>query len=49
MRQKFVDELWADGRDTVLFVGNQEQHPHSFLVLGIFWPRRADLQQSLLG
>lgn len=49
MRQKFVDELWADGRDTVLFVGNQEQHPHSFLVLGIFWPPRADLQQSLLG
>lgn len=48
MRQKFVDELWAEDRDTVLFVGNQEQHPHAFLVLGIFWPPRGGLQQSLL-
>jgi hypothetical protein len=30
-------DLW-EGRDTVLFVGNQEQHPISFLVLGVFWP-----------
>jgi hypothetical protein len=37
MRAKFEDELWS-GRDTVLFVGNQEQHPAAFLVLGIFWP-----------
>jgi hypothetical protein len=37
MRAKFEGELW-NGRDTVLFVGNQEQHPASFLVLGIFWP-----------
>lgn len=49
MRKKFVDELWADRNDTVLFVGNQEQHPHSFLVLGIFWPPRGGVQQSLLG
>jgi hypothetical protein len=48
MRQKFVDELWAEDRDTVLFVGNQEQHPHAFLVLGIFWPPRGGLQGSLL-
>lgn len=38
MRNKFVDQMWTD-RDTVLFVGNQEQHPTSFLVLGIFWPK----------
>jgi hypothetical protein len=38
IRAKFVDELWGEGRSTVLFVGNQEQHPASFLVLGIFWP-----------
>jgi len=37
MRAKFEGERW-NGRDTVLFVGNQEQHPASFLVLGIFWP-----------
>ena len=47
MRRKFEDELWAASRDTVLFVGNQEQHPHSFLILGVFWPPRADIQGSL--
>jgi len=34
---RFSHDLWQ-GRDTVLFVGNQEQHPISFLVLGVFWP-----------
>ena len=38
MRQKFVNTLWATNRDTMLFVGNMEQHPQSFLILGIFWP-----------
>jgi hypothetical protein len=37
LRQKFEVEMWK-GRDTVLFVGNQEEHPGSFLVLGVFWP-----------
>ncbi len=48
MRRRFVDELWAPGRDTVLFVGNQEQYPISFLVLGIFWPPAGPVQTSLL-
>ena len=48
MRQKFVDELWAPDRDTVLFAGNMAQHPGSFLILGVFWPPSAALQQSLL-
>jgi hypothetical protein len=46
MRVKFEDTLWR-GRDTVLFVGNQEQHPISFLVLGVFWPP-AGATQGLL-
>ena len=37
MRAKFEDTLWQ-GRDTVLFIGNQEQHPMSPLILGVFWP-----------
>jgi len=49
MHNKFVAELWADDRDTVLFSGNMEQHPQSFLVLGVFWPPKTGLQQSLLG
>ena len=46
MRQKFERELW-DGRDSVLFVGNQEQHPISFLVLGVFWPPDTAYQPRL--
>lgn len=46
VRQKFEDELWAN-RDTVLFVGNQEQHPVSFLVLGVFWPPAGPVQAVL--
>lgn len=38
MREKFVGDLWGENRSSVLFVGNQEQHPASFLVLGVFWP-----------
>lgn len=45
LREKFEQQMWA-GRDTVLFVGNQNEHPASFLVLGIFWPPSGDLQGS---
>ena len=48
MHQKFVGELWAADRGSVLFVGNMEQRPWNFLVLGVFWPPSQDLQQSLL-
>jgi hypothetical protein len=48
MRRKFEDELWASDRDTVLLVGNMEQRPWNFLVLGVFWPPREGLQPSLL-
>jgi hypothetical protein len=46
MRHKFEDELW-DGRDSVLFVGNQNEHPASFLVLGVFWPPEGAVQGVL--
>jgi hypothetical protein len=48
MRAKLVGEMFGPGRDSVLFVGNQEQHPQSFLVLGIFWPPTDNGQMSLL-
>ncbi|MDF1597698.1 MAG: hypothetical protein P1T08_16585 [Acidimicrobiia bacterium] len=48
IRQKFVSELWAAGRASALFVGNMEQRPWNFLVLGVFWPPVQGLQQSLL-
>lgn len=37
MRKRFEDDLWSK-RDAVLYVGDQEQHPGAFLVLGVFWP-----------
>lgn len=50
IRQKFIDDLWAMGKETVMFVGNMEQYPCSFLVLGVFWPPKTPyMQQTLLG
>jgi hypothetical protein len=47
MRQKLEQEMWQ-GKAAALFVGNQEQHPASFLVLGVFWPPAASYQPRLL-
>lgn len=46
MRVKLEQDLWQ-GRATVLFAGNQQQHPISFLVLGVFWPPDAPTQGVL--
>jgi hypothetical protein len=40
MKQKWIDELWGQYKDSYLFVGNQRIHPRSFLILGVFWPPR---------
>lgn len=47
MRTKFERQLWTD-KDSVLFVGNMEQYPWNFLVLGIFWPPSEPTQRTLL-
>jgi hypothetical protein len=39
LREKFLDEICGADRETHFFVGNQHQHPQSYLVLGAFWPR----------
>jgi hypothetical protein len=41
LREKFLSQLCAPGRDTYFFLGNQHQHRRSFLVLGVFWPPAA--------
>jgi len=46
MRQKLEEGLWHN-RDSVLFVGNQEQRPWGFLVLGVFWPPLGPVQGVL--
>ncbi len=46
MRDKFERQMWRN-RSSVLFVGNMEQRPWNFLVLGIFWPPDQEFQPRL--
>ena len=39
MRDKFLDQMCADGRDVRFYLGNQQRYPRGFLVLGVWWPR----------
>ncbi len=41
LRDKWLGELCGADKDTMLYVGNQHQHPESFLVLGVFYPKKA--------
>ncbi len=47
-RARFLDDMCSRGRDTYFFVGNQHQYPSSFLVLGLFWPKRNSRPQPTL-
>lgn len=47
LRQRWVGDLCAPDRDTAFIVGNQHQHPISFLVLGVWWPERRPEQLAL--
>jgi hypothetical protein len=39
IRHKWLNQLCGGDRDPQFFVGNMHQHPQSFLVLGVFWPK----------
>jgi hypothetical protein len=43
IRRKWLGELCGGDKDVHFFVGNQHQHPTSFLVLGVYYPPK---QQS---
>lgn len=47
LRAKWLGQLCASDRDTALFVGNQHQHPGSFMVLGVWWPPKQGEQLAL--
>jgi hypothetical protein len=49
LKARWIGELCAPNRDTAFFVGNQHQHPGSFLVLGVWWPPRQPEQLALRG
>lgn len=40
LRERWLEDLCGDDRSTQFFVGNMHQHPASFLVLGVFSPKR---------
>ncbi|OGP59018.1 MAG: hypothetical protein A2V67_08405 [Deltaproteobacteria bacterium RBG_13_61_14] len=40
VRQKYYDEMCDSGKDTHFFVGTLFQHPTSWIVLGVFWPKK---------
>jgi hypothetical protein len=40
IREKYADKMWAERFDTFLYVGNQYRYPKSFLLLGVFWPKK---------
>lgn len=46
IKAKWLDEMCADTREPMFFVGDQHRYPGQFLVLGTFWPaRRPDENQ----
>jgi hypothetical protein len=45
IRAKYFDELCGPERDTHFFVGNHSLYPASFMVLGVFWPPKAQQQE----
>jgi hypothetical protein len=49
LKERWIGKLCAPQRDTAFFVGNQHQHPGSFLVLGVWWPPRQPEQLTLGG
>jgi hypothetical protein len=47
-RERFLTAMCGPGRATHFFVGNQHQHPQSFLVLGVWSPSRSAAEQGSL-
>lgn len=40
LRGKFLDQMCSPDRDVIFYVGNQQKRQQSFMILGLFWPRR---------
>lgn len=48
IKHKWLDEMCAEGRDTMFFVGDQHTRPGKFLVLGTFYPERRPNEGQLV-
>jgi len=49
VRQKFLDELCGPDKDTHFIVGTVLAYPKSWVVIGVFYPKRGEKQLSLFG
>ena len=38
VKEKWLDTMCSNKRETYFYVGNMWQHPKQFMVLGVFWP-----------
>ena len=47
VRQKFLDQLCGSDRDTHFYVGTILAYPKSWVVIGVFWPKRENAPPEL--
>jgi hypothetical protein len=50
VKQKFLGELYAPERNTHFYVGTILAHPKTWVVIGVYWPKKdavASKQSSL--
>lgn len=41
IKDRWIGDMCAGNRETMFIAGNMHQHPRSFLVLGVWWPKRS--------
>lgn len=49
IKKKWMGELCGSDKDILFFVGNGYQTPKSFMVLGVFYPKKGPDQMNLFG
>jgi hypothetical protein len=46
VREKFLDDLCGPDKDTHFYVGTILAHPKSWVVIGVFWPKKTPPQST---
>ncbi len=46
VREKFLDDLCDPGKDTHFYVGTILAHPKSWVVIGVFYPKKTSPQRT---
>ncbi len=48
VKQKFLEQLCAPDRDTHFYVGTILAHPKTWVIIGVYWPKKTVVQQPTL-